>query len=52
MRELEFPPAVAPRATGTSTLQFDINKHIRFVPPFQEKEVDKLHYDKLATSLE
>ena len=54
MRELETPPAVAPRPTGTSTPQFDISKHIRFVPSFQEKEVDKyfLHYEKIATSLE
>ena len=54
MRELETPPAVAPRPTGTSTPQFDISKHIRFVPPFQEKEVDKyfLHYEKIAMSLE
>ena len=54
MRELETPPAVAPRPTGTSASQFDISKHIRFVPPSQEKEVDKyfLHYEKIATSLE
>ena len=32
---------------------FDASKHIRFVPPFQEKEVDKyfLHFEKVATSL-
>ena len=32
---------------------FDIGKHIRFVPPFQESEVDKyfMHFDKIATSL-
>ena len=28
---------------------FDVTKHIRLVPPFQEKEVDKyfLHFEKL-----
>ena len=32
---------------------FDLIKHIRFVPPFQKKEVDKyfLHFEKVATSL-
>jgi len=34
--------------------QFDGSKQIRFVPLFQEKEVDKyfLHFEKIATSLE
>ena len=52
MRELETPPAVAPRPTSTSAPQFDVSKHIRFVPPFQEKEVDKyfLHYEKLRVA--
>ena len=51
MKELEAP-ATTPRPTNPS--QFDISKHIRFVPPFQEKEVDKyfLHYEKIAASLE
>ena len=33
---------------------FDISKHVRFVPPFQEREIDKyfLHFEKVATSLE
>ena len=32
---------------------FDVTKHIRLVPPFQEKEVDKyfLHFEKVAESL-
>ena len=32
---------------------FDVTKHIRFVPPFQEKEVDKyvLHFKKVAENL-
>ena len=32
---------------------FDVTKHIRLVPPFQEKEVDKyfLHIEKVAESL-
>lgn len=38
----------------TSESKFDISKQIRFVPPFQEREVDKyfLHFEKIATSLE
>jgi len=54
LKELESatatPPTSAP--TGPAAL-FDISKHIRFVPPFQEKEVDKyfLHFEKVATSL-
>ena len=32
---------------------FDVTKHIRLVPPFQEKEVDKyfLHFEKIAENL-
>ena len=32
---------------------FDVTKHIRLVPPFQEKEVDKyfLHFEKVAENL-
>ena len=32
---------------------FDVTKHIRLVPPFQEKEVDKyfLHFEKFAENL-
>ena len=39
---------------GHEATTFDVSKHIRFVPPFQEKEVDKyfLHFEKIATSLE
>ena len=37
---------------ATSTV-FDVTKHIRLVPPFQEKEVDKyfLHFEKVAENL-
>ena len=33
---------------------FDISKHIQFVSPFQEREIDKyfLHFEKVVTSLE
>ncbi|XP_070536498.1 uncharacterized protein [Ptychodera flava] len=33
--------------------KFDITKHFRLVPPFQEKDVDKyfLHFEKIAQSL-
>ena len=54
LKELEAPsrPSVTPRTVESP--QFDISKQIRFVPPFQEKEVDKyfLHFEKIATSLD
>ena len=36
-----------------SEVPFDVGKYIRFVPPFQESEVDKyvMHFEKVATSL-
>ncbi len=35
------------------SLSFDITKHIRLVPPFQEQDVDKyfLHFEKVAKNL-
>ena len=49
-RERESPTPTPVRTVST----FDVSKHIKFVPPFQEKEVDKyfLHFEKIATSLE
>ena len=34
--------------------KFDITKHVRMVPPFQEREVDQyfLHFEKIATNCE
>ena len=57
MKELETP---LPRArspvepTSRRPAMFDVSKHIKLVPPFQEREVDKyfLHFEKIATSLE
>jgi len=51
--ELAVTPTVTKTAPSTSS-GFDISKHTRFVPPFQEHEVDKyfLHFEKVATSLE
>ena len=50
-KELELATATArpPKATET----FDVTRHVRFVPPFQEAEPDKyfLHFEKIATSL-
>jgi len=54
LKELENATATPSTSSpaGTAAL-FGISKHIRFVPPFQEKEVDKycLHFEKVATSL-
>ena len=49
LRELER----ATTAPAGPAAPFDISKHIRFLPPFQEKEVDKyfLYFEKVATSL-
>ena len=41
------------RASHSSTDHFDITKHIKLVPPFQEEDVDKffLHFEKIAENL-
>ena len=38
------------KSSDHSTPYFDVTKHIRMVPPFQEREVDKyfLHFEKVA----
>ena len=52
MKELERQDKVKPKPLDLGT-HFDVNKHIRLVPPFQEKEVDKyfLHFKKVAENL-
>ena len=39
--------------TSESVAPFDVGKHIRFVPPFQETEVDNyfMHFESIANSL-
>ena len=53
LKELEKTKEPAIPA-GCEATTFNINKHIKFVPPFQEKEVDTylLHFENIATSLE
>lgn len=53
MKELEKTPAAVSEAVHPSPGTFDVSKHIHFVQPFQEKEVDKhfLHFEKVTTSL-
>ena len=48
--ELEEKSKSKPLDSGKS---FDVTKHIRLVPPFQEKEVDRyfLHFEKVAENL-
>ena len=41
MKELEMQNMTVKRQPLESGVHFDITKHIRLVPPFQEKEVDK-----------
>ena len=52
MKELEMQDKVKPKPLDLGT-HFDVTKHIRLVPPFQEKEVDKyfLHFEKVADNL-
>ena len=55
LRELESRPASTPATSATVTSTgSDVSKHIRLVPPFQEKKVDKyfVHFEKIANSLE
>ena len=54
MKEIELNDKLKSKSLplATSTV-FDVTKHIRLVPPFQEKEVDKyfLHFEKVAENL-
>ena len=52
MKELEVAAASPPTPTREPA-GLDVSKYVRFVPPFQEKEVDKyfLHFEKVASSL-
>ena len=52
MKELEIQDKVKTKPLDLGT-HFGVTKHIRLVPPFQEKEVDKyfLHFEKVAENL-
>ena len=52
MKELEMQDKVKTKPLDLGT-HFDVTKHIRLVPPFQEKEIDKyfLHFEKVAENL-
>ena len=53
MKELEMQNMTVKRQPLDFGTHFDVTKHIRLVPPFQEKEVDKyfLHFEKVAENL-
>ena len=53
MKEVEMQNITVKRQPLDSGSHFDATKHIRLVPPFQEKEVDKyfLHFEKVAENL-
>ena len=53
MKELEMQNMTVKRQPLDSGTHFDVTKHIRLVPPFQEKGVDKyfLHFEKVAENL-
>ena len=52
LRELELAGAAAKQYDSYSS-KFDVTRHIRLVPTFQDKEVDKyfLHFEKVAENL-
>ena len=52
MKELEMQDKAKTKPLDLGS-HFDVTKHIRLVPPFQEKEVDKyfLHFEKVAENL-
>ena len=52
MKELEMQDEVKTKPLDLGT-HFDVTKHIRLIPPFQEKEVEKyfLHFEKVAENL-
>ena len=53
MKELEMQNMTVKRQPLDYGAHFDVTKHIRLVPPFQEKDVDKyfLHFEKVAKNL-
>ena len=54
IKEMEFNEKSKSKSLSSDTSKiFDVTKHIRLVPPFQEKEVDKyfLHFEKVAENL-
>ena len=53
MKQLEMQNKTVTSQPLDSGAHFDVIKHIRLVPPFQEKEVDKyfLHFEKVAENL-
>ena len=52
MREIEMQER-ANQPKQKIEYNFDVTKHIKLVPPFQEKEVDKyfLHFEKVGENL-
>ena len=53
LKELEMQNKTVKPQPLDFGVHFDVTKHIRLVPPFQEKEVDKyfLHFEKVAENL-
>ena len=53
IKELEMQTMTIKRQPLDFGVHFDVTKHIRLIPPFQEKEVDKyfLHFEKVAENL-
>ena len=55
MRKLELQVKLGSDPSDEkSSAKFDVTKHIKFVPPFQQADVDNyfLHFEKVARNLE
>jgi hypothetical protein len=54
IKELELQVASASTSGSRQRSCFDVSKHVRLVPPFDEKDVDKYfhHFEKVAYSLD
>ena len=55
LRKLELQAQANTHSPSVSSdKKFDVAKHVRMVPPFQERDVDQyfLHFEKIATNCE
>ena len=54
LRKLDLQAQANTHSPVSSDKKFDVAKHVRMVPPFQEREVDQyfLHFEKIATNCE
>jgi len=53
LKELEEKEELELATATEATEKFDVTRHVRFVPPFQETKPDKyfLYFEKIVTSI-